>query len=61
MGQRDRREAPELPEEDGMDRHYAPLGAQLMRAGTIVRQPALESTPRVAPEDPAVSVMTDLS
>ena len=44
-----------------MDRHYAPLGAPLMRAGTIVRQPALESTPRVAPEDPAVSVMTDLS
>jgi CBS-domain-containing membrane protein len=44
-----------------MDRHYAPLGAQLMRAGTIVTQPTQEAATRVAPEDPAVSVMTDLA
>lgn len=44
-----------------MDRHYAPLGAQLMRAGTIVTQPALNTAARVAPEDPAVSAMTDLT
>ena len=44
-----------------MERRYAPLGAQFMRAGTIVTQPALETALRVAPEDPAVSVMTDLS
>lgn len=44
-----------------MERHYPPLGAELMRAGTIVRQPEPETAPRVAPEDPAVSVMTDLA
>lgn len=44
-----------------MERHYAPLEAQLMRAGTSVRQPVPETAARVAPEDPAVSVMTDLT
>ena len=44
-----------------MERHYPPLSAQPMPAGTVVRQPALETAPRVAPEDPAVSVMTDLA
>ena len=31
-----------------------------MRAGTVVRQPMVESAPRVLPDDPALSVMTDL-
>ena len=36
-----------------MDRHYAPLGAHLMRAGTIVRQPA----PETAPREPVAKVL----
>lgn len=44
-----------------MDRHYAPIASQPMRAGTVVRQPALDAAQRITPADPALSVMTDLS
>jgi CBS-domain-containing membrane protein len=44
-----------------MDRHYAPIASQPMRAGAVVRQPALEAAQRITPEDPALSVMTDLT
>lgn len=43
-----------------MHSRYAPIRSRLMNAGTIVRQPAIESAPRVTPGDPALSVMTDL-
>lgn len=46
---------------DAMERRYAPILSQPMRAGAIVRQPALEPRARVALDDPAVSVMTDLT
>ena len=32
-----------------------------MRAGTVVRQPLVEAAPRVTLDDPAVTVMTDLT
>lgn len=43
-----------------MQTRYAPIPARLMRAGTIVRQPAIDTAARVQPGDPAISVMTDL-
>jgi CBS-domain-containing membrane protein len=43
-----------------MEARYAPIQPRRMRAGTVVRQPALESAPRVQSGDPALSVMTDL-
>lgn len=43
-----------------MDTSYAPIASRRMRAGTIVRQPAIGAVPRVALDDPAVAVMTDL-
>ena len=43
-----------------METRYAPIRSRLMRAGTVVRQPAIDSAPRVRPADPALSVMTDL-
>lgn len=46
---------------DAMERHYAPIPSQPMRAAAIVRQPALEAAHRVTSDDPAVSVMTDLT
>ena len=44
-----------------LDRRYAPLASQPMRAGAIVRQPALGAARRVTLDDPALSVMTDLT
>jgi CBS-domain-containing membrane protein len=44
-----------------MERRYAPIASQPMRARALVRQPALEPAPRVALDDPAESVMTDLT
>ena len=44
-----------------MDRHYAHIVSQPMRAGAVVLQPALESGRRITSDDPAVSVMTDLT
>ncbi len=46
---------------DAMERHYAPIPSQPMRAGAVVRQPALDAARRVTADDPAVSVMTDLT
>ncbi len=43
-----------------METRFAPMASHLMRAGTLVRQPATESPARVLPGDPAISVMTDL-
>jgi len=43
-----------------METRYAPVSSRLMRAGTVVRQPVVESAPPVLPDDPALSVMTDL-
>ncbi len=43
-----------------METRFAPISSRLMRAGTVVRQPAVESAPHVLPDDPALSVMTDL-
>lgn len=43
-----------------MQTRYAPIPSRLMRAGTIVRQPAIDTAARVQPDDPAISVMTDL-
>jgi CBS-domain-containing membrane protein len=42
-------------------RQYAPIPSQPMRRGAVVRQPASEAPHRVALDDPALSVMTDLS
>jgi CBS-domain-containing membrane protein len=44
-----------------MQRHYAPIASQPMRAGAIVRQPALDPAPPITDDDPALSVMTDLT
>jgi CBS domain-containing protein len=44
-----------------MQRDYAPIAAQPMRAGAIVRQPALDPAPPITDGDPALSVMTDLA
>ncbi len=44
-----------------MERSYAPISSQPMRAGAVVRPPALEHAPQAALEDPAMSVMTDLT
>lgn len=44
-----------------MERRYAPIASQPMCARALVRQPALEPAPRVALDDPAESVMTDLT
>ena len=43
-----------------MEKRYTPIPSRLMRAGTVVRQPGLESASRALPDDPATSVMTDL-
>lgn len=44
-----------------MENDYAPIASEPMRAGTIVRQPALEAAQAVTLDHPAVSVMTDLN
>ena len=44
-----------------MQRDYTPIAAQPMRAGAIVRQPALDPAPPITDDDPALSVMTDLA
>jgi CBS-domain-containing membrane protein len=44
-----------------MERHYAPIASQPMRPGAVVRQPALDPAPPITAEDPALSVMTDLT
>jgi CBS domain containing-hemolysin-like protein len=44
-----------------MERSYEPIASQPMRAGTAVRQPALQAAPRVTLEDPALAAMTDLT
>jgi CBS domain-containing protein len=44
-----------------MLRHYAPIDSQPMRSRAVVRQPALEPAPAITLEDPALSVMTDLT
>jgi CBS-domain-containing membrane protein len=44
-----------------MERHYAPMPSQPMRAGALVQQPAPDAAPQVALDDPAVRVMTDLT
>ena len=44
-----------------MERHYAPIASQPMRAGAVVRQPPLEADRPITLEDPAASVMTDLT
>ena len=46
---------------DSMEWHCNPIPSQPMRAGTVVRQPLLEATPRATLDDPAVTVMTDLT
>ena len=43
-----------------METRYAPIPSRLMRAGTMVRQPTIETGARAQPADPATSVMTDL-
>jgi CBS domain containing-hemolysin-like protein len=44
-----------------MERHYAPMPSQPMRAGALVQQPAPGTAPQVALDDPADRVMTDLA
>jgi CBS-domain-containing membrane protein len=44
-----------------MERRYTPIASQPMRAGAVVRQPALDPAPPIAADDPALSVMTDLT
>ena len=44
-----------------MEWQCVPIPSHPMRAGTVVRQPALEAAPGVTLDDPAVAVMTDLT
>jgi CBS domain containing-hemolysin-like protein len=44
-----------------MERHYDPIPSQAIRPGTVVPRPAAPEAPAVTPEDPALSVMTDLT
>lgn len=43
-----------------MEIRYEAIRSRPMRAGTVVRQPMIGSPPRAQPDDPALSVMTDL-
>jgi len=43
-----------------MERDYAPIPSQPMRAGAIVREPPVDAAPAITLEDPALSIMTDL-
>jgi CBS domain-containing protein len=42
-----------------MERSYAPLPSHGMEPGTTFQQPVLPESKRVAPDDPALEVMTD--
>lgn len=53
--------APRLRHHVAMARDYPPIPSQPMRAGAIVRQPEMNPPRPVTPEDPALSVMTDLT
>jgi signal-transduction protein with cAMP-binding, CBS, and nucleotidyltransferase domain len=44
-----------------MERHYCPVPCQPMRTGAVVLQPPLEVGSRVTLDDPALTVMTDLT
>jgi CBS-domain-containing membrane protein len=44
-----------------MKARFSPIPSRAMPAGTVVRDPRREAPPAVTPDDPAVSVMTDLA